>query len=401
MVAQACGARHTEGEVMLAQRTAATDDIDRAREIVRLTRHALDGREVCPSFGDGDLQAADAALSAARRALCEHLEGSLVTPHDGCHGEIASLLLRSELAQVSLKDAILARHTEMVLGAQEALGGLRGVPTVASLAERAPAAAHRMGFSRILFSRIREGNWIACSAWASEDEEFAQTMVRVGAANPRRLNGPLVESEMVRRSVPILVRNPQSNPRVHPELVAVTNTMSYVAAPVLSWGRPIGLLHADRNTERPGVHEVDRDVLAMFAEGLGIAFERNLMMDRLQAMRRAADQHLRAANALADDFTLEVMERAGSASMPVERLLQTPEPQQHTTFGQADGHLRDLTAREIDVLRGMSAGQTNAQVALSLFVAEGTVKSHVKHILRKLGAANRTDAVVKYQQLGR
>jgi DNA-binding CsgD family transcriptional regulator len=306
------------------------------------------------------------------------------------------LLLRSELAQVSLKDAILARHTEMVLGAQEALGGLRGVPTVASLAERAPAAAHRMGFSRILFSRIREGNWIACSAWASEDEEFAQTMVRVGAANPRRLNGPLVESEMVRRSVPILVRNPQSNPRVHPELVAVTNTMSYVAAPVLSWGRPIGLLHADRNTERPGVHEVDRDVLAMFAEGLG-----NLMMDRLQAMRRAADQHLRAANALADDFTLEVMERAGSASMPVERLLQTPEPQQHTTFGQADGHLRDLTAREIDVLRGMSAGQTNAQVALSLFVAEGTVKSHVKHILRKLGAANRTDAVVKYQQLGR
>lgn len=305
------------------------------------------------------------------------------------------MLLRSELAQVSLKDAILARHTEMVLGAQEALGGLRGVPTVASLAERAPAAAHRMGFSRILFSRIRDGNWIACSAWANADEEFAQTMVAVGAANPRRLNGPLVESEMVRRGVPILVRDPQSNPRVHPELVAVTNTMSYVAAPVLSWGKPIGLLHADR-TERPGVYEIDRDVLGMFAEGLGVAFERNLMMDRLQAMRRAADEHLRAANALADDFTLEVMERAGPACTPVERLLQTPEPQQHTTFGQADSHLRDLTAREIDVLRGMATGQTNAQIALSLFVAEGTVKSHVKHILRKLGAVNRTDAVARY-----
>jgi DNA-binding CsgD family transcriptional regulator/GAF domain-containing protein len=387
---------------MLAQQTTrAADDIDRAREIVRLTRHVLDGREVCPGFGDADLQAADAALSAARRALCEHLQGSLVAPQDGCHGEIAALLLRSELAQVSLKDAILARHTEMVLGAQEALGGLRGVPTVASLAERAPAAAHRMGFSRILFSRICDGNWIACSAWADADEEFAQTMVAVGAANPRRLNGPLVESEMVRRGVPILVRDPQSNPRVHPELVAVTKTAGYVAAPVSTWGRPIGLLHADRSTERPGVHEVDRDVLAMFAEGLGLAFERNLMMDRLQALRRAADEHLRAANALADDCTLDVMERAGSASMPVERLLQTPEPQQHKTFGQADGHLRDLTAREIDVLRGMATGRTNAQIALSLFVAEGTVKSHVKHILRKLGAANRTDAVAKYHHLGR
>jgi DNA-binding CsgD family transcriptional regulator len=389
---------------MLAQHMdRAADDIERAREIVRLTQHVLDGREVCASFGDGDLQAADAALSAARRALCEHLQGSLVAPHDGCHGEIAALLLRSELAQVSLKDAILARNTEMVLGAQQALGGLRGIATVASLAERAPVAGHWMGFSRILFSRIRDGDWIACSAWADEeqDEEFAQTMVAVGAANPRRLSGPLLESEMVRRGVPILVRDPQSNPRVHPELLAVTKTAGYVAAPVSTWGRPIGLLHADRSTEGPGVHEVDRDVLAIFAEGLGVAFERNLMMERLQAMRRAADDHLRAATALADDFTLDVMERAGPASAPVQHLLQTSDPLRDHPFGRVGGHLPDLTAREIDVLRGMAAGQTNAQVALSLFVAEGTVKSHVKHILRKLGAANRTDAVAKYHHLGR
>jgi DNA-binding CsgD family transcriptional regulator len=116
-------------------------------------------------------------------------------------------------------------------------------------------------------------------------------------------------------------------------------------------------------------------------------------------MRQAADAHLRAANALADDFTLEVMERAGPVCAPVEGLSQTPEPLQHKTFGQAGGHLSDLTAREIDVLRGLATGRTNAQIALSLFVAEGTVKSHVKHILRKLGAANRTDAVARYHQL--
>jgi DNA-binding CsgD family transcriptional regulator/GAF domain-containing protein len=368
-----------------------------AREIVELAQKVLDGHEICPRFDEDDLEAADAALSATRRALYRYLEGSVLSPGSKGFGEVAALLLRSELAQVSLKDATLARHSEMVLGAQEALGGLRPIASVTALAERAPAAAYRMGFSRILFSRIHDGTWVACSAWVDDDDEFAQTMVQVGAANPRRLSGPLLESEMVRRQVPILVRDPQSNPRVHPELVAVTKTAAYVAAPVLTWGNPIGLLHADRSTERPGVYEVDRDVLGMFAEGLGVAFERNLMMDRLQAMRRAADEHLRAANALADDFTLEVMESAGRASAPVEGLLTEADAPRPTTTSHDGG--QSLTARETDVVHAMAAGKSNAQIALSLFVSEGTVKSHVKHILRKLGAANRTDAVARYHRL--
>jgi DNA-binding CsgD family transcriptional regulator len=182
-------------------------------------------------------------------------------------------------------------------------------------------------------------------------------------------------------------------------LVAVTKTMAYVAAPVLAWGRPSGLLHADRSTERPGLYEADRDVLGMFAEGLGVAFERNLMMERLQAMRRAADEHLRPATALADDYTLEVMELAGPASAPVEGLLTAQDLPGHTTTGHDGGQLVDLTVRETDVLRALAAGKTNAQIALSLFVAEGTVKSHVEHIFRKMGAANRTDAVARFHRL--
>jgi DNA-binding NarL/FixJ family response regulator len=51
------------------------------------------------------------------------------------------------------------------------------------------------------------------------------------------------------------------------------------------------------------------------------------------------------------------------------------------------------------VLRVLAAGKTNAQIARGLFVAEGTVKSHVKDILRKPGAATRTDAVARYHRL--
>jgi DNA-binding NarL/FixJ family response regulator len=54
-----------------------------------------------------------------------------------------------------------------------------------------------------------------------------------------------------------------------------------------------------------------------------------------------------------------------------------------------------LTARELEVLRLLSEGKTNPQIARRLFVAVGTVKVHVEHILSKLGATHRTDAVVR------
>jgi DNA-binding CsgD family transcriptional regulator len=254
-----------------------------------------------------------------------------------------------------------------------------------------------MGFTRVLFSRIRHGTWFACSAFAGADQELAQRMISVGLANPRRLGGPLLESEMVRRGAPILVRDPQSNPHVHSELVVLTKTTSYVAAPVLSWGKPIALVHADRDTGESGVQPSDRDVLGVFAEGLGVAFERNLMVDRLQAMRRDADEHLRTANTLADEFTLEVMDLAEPEAEPVDALL-CDEPPHSIERCQERALPGTLTAREAEVLRGLAAGKTNAQIATRLVVAEGTIKTHVKHILRKLEATNRTEAVAKYHR---
>ena len=59
-----------------------------------------------------------------------------------------------------------------------------------------------------------------------------------------------------------------------------------------------------------------------------------------------------------------------------------------------------LTPRELEVLRLMSRGQTNAQIGSRLFVAAGTIKAHVEHILAKLGAADRTEASVRAAGMG-
>jgi DNA-binding NarL/FixJ family response regulator len=52
-----------------------------------------------------------------------------------------------------------------------------------------------------------------------------------------------------------------------------------------------------------------------------------------------------------------------------------------------------LSKREVDVLQKIAGGNRNSDIAALLFISEETVKGHVKHIMEKLGASDRTEAV--------
>ncbi len=54
-----------------------------------------------------------------------------------------------------------------------------------------------------------------------------------------------------------------------------------------------------------------------------------------------------------------------------------------------------LTERELQVLRGMSEGKSNAEIGRDLFVSEDTVKTHARRMFRKLGARDRAHAVAE------
>jgi DNA-binding NarL/FixJ family response regulator len=58
-------------------------------------------------------------------------------------------------------------------------------------------------------------------------------------------------------------------------------------------------------------------------------------------------------------------------------------------------HISDesLTAREIEILQQIAEGNRNRDIAERLFISEGTVKIHIKHIMEKLGASDRTQAI--------
>jgi DNA-binding NarL/FixJ family response regulator len=65
----------------------------------------------------------------------------------------------------------------------------------------------------------------------------------------------------------------------------------------------------------------------------------------------------------------------------------------------SDGQ-RVLTEREVQVLRAMSEGKSNGQIGRELYLSEDTIKTHARRLFRKLGAADRAQAVAVGFRLG-
>ena len=113
-------------------------------------------------------------------------------------------------------------------------------------------------------------------------------------------------------------------------------------------------------------------------------------MHALLAQLPAARPGQHTARRLAPGYLAALLRACGRAdSAPRKRAAVTPA-----------GLAEPLTARELEVLRLLAAGQSNQRIAHDLVVALDTVKKHVTHVLGKLGAANRTEAVARARQLG-
>jgi DNA-binding CsgD family transcriptional regulator/GAF domain-containing protein len=341
--------------------------------------------------GGSDLRDPDERLLTAEHAVRDAIARARAD------GDGPRVVLLSALAeQVRFVQASLAQHNAIdtaMCEVRQALSRLRSITSTPDLVAEAPTELGRLGYTRVLVSRIQDGNWVTRSAYAQHSPELATKLVAAGRARPRLLNASLLETEMIRRRRTMFVGDAQSAPNTHQELVALTMTQAYVAAPLVSYGNAVGLLHADKNADAGRVSHLDQEVLGWFAEGFGLALEHTVSLHRLRSLRARLTAQLSTVTDLIDEFA-----DAESLDLTDPDNTETP-PHAHVLLLHPAGP-RDwaLTARECEVLRALAAGKTNAQIAAGLFVSEATVKYHVKNVLRKMRATNRADAVARYYQ---
>jgi DNA-binding CsgD family transcriptional regulator len=293
-----------------------------------------------------------------------------------------------------LRERDVTERLEVLTRIRESMEVLHDCKTPEQLIEAAPGEVCRaLGFSRAMISRIKGSRWVpevyeGLPHLDPTDEAFKNWIE--SADTP--LEHMLVETEMVRRRMPVLIPNPSEDPRTWTELVRRGMTPAYVAAPIIPEGRPIGFFHADKVGQTPVTIE-DRNNLFEFAEAFGLVYHRAVLVERLDQQRAQLHEAFGAAEAMIEELHTTELELSRTTNI-------TPQSGSGALFRPAESRLDALlTRREREVLELITSGATNVRIAEQLVISEGTVKSHVKHILRKLRVGNRAEAVSRYLQI--
>ncbi len=277
-------------------------------------------------------------------------------------------------------EAAYVRRADALERVRESVRRLGDVGSPKAILDR---AAEELGtssqFDRVLISDVVAGSLAPRALWVADPSSHADEALRRLQASSLALKYPLIEEEVARLQRPELVTVSTARSRAPAQLTDILRWDAYVVAALTVQGNTVGLLHADACASGRPLDALDVEVAEQFTEGLTGVFERAVLRATLRRHREELQSAIRWMSARLGGLAGE------GGELPVA-----------SPSHLDDGGIDTLTPRELEVLRLLARGHTNLAIADALVVREGTVKYHVKNILRKLGATSRTDAVSRY-----
>lgn len=281
-----------------------------------------------------------------------------------------------------LSEHVLVRRFRQLAECERGLLRLRERTTTADLIDGVCDELIRsVGLKRTMLARVEGGTWRPWKANAGmlEEDWLADWIDR---SIP--LDELTLETRLLSERRPELVLD--TNVEGIAQMVRAAGVSSYVVAPIMPDGRVVGFLHADHGIDGRACDAVDRDLLWAFAEGFGHCYEQVLLVEELQLRREQVRRAVADVSAGLDAITDHEVELTGH---PEGRAGARPQ----VAASAVHARVARLTERELDVLELVVAGARNGEIAERLMITVGTVKSHVKSVLSKLGVENRSQAI--------
>jgi ATP/maltotriose-dependent transcriptional regulator MalT len=297
----------------------------------------------------------------------------------------AGALERTQIELLAVERELIelgyVRRSDALERVREAVRRLGEIGSPQGILDR---AADELGtnsqFDRILISEVRGKQLDPRALWSvgADDGTSAATLARL-RATPIKLEYPLVEEEVAARQSAELVTVSRARSRACAPLAEQLEWETYVVVALTVRGNTVGLLHADAAARPRRLDSLDREIAVQFADGLAGVFERAALRETLERHHDELQSAVRWMSARVGQLAAETGDES---------------PDRGPTLDP--GLVDALTPRELEVLQLLTRGHTNSGIADALVVREGTVKYHVKNILRKLGATSRADAVSRY-----
>ena len=306
----------------------------------------------------------------------------------------AEILISLMRLQCELLDLDLSRRVKSMSEIRNALGYLRGL-SPRKMIDAAPIVLSReLAFARTMISTVRGSLWLPLHLHIEAEEcdpDSRSFLDYVAGRHIQLANAPL-ETELVRKRCGAFAPSPMDDKRTFKEIVEAAGCFGYIAAPITIQGRAIGILHADR-PEPHGIVTMDHlEQLEAFAECLSVAFESAALEEKAAQQRVEVDNLCGNVNEL-------LGESARSAMWPLPGAASGARNNPYHQHEQLSGPT--LTSREREIMSHVATGATNGQIARCLVISEGTVKSHLKHIAKKLNTSSRAAAVATYAGVSR
>ncbi|KLL95237.1 LuxR family transcriptional regulator [Rhodococcus sp. IITR03] len=364
----------------------STSPFKLAEQAIAELRELLGGAQDIDHLLEGDEPDPGKIRAIAARRLREN-----TLPSEQA-ARLAELVIRLDTAQCDDISRRLKMHTEQFEALRHVVNAIdAGADHIARTVTQ--ELCTNLGYGKAMFSLVHGSTWspIALAVNPELTGDYRELIEAIDGREISLLEAPR-EAELVRRRRPYAVDAADTYRHTYRPLIDLSRPAGYIAVPVVVDSRAVAMIHVDRQND--GLSDTDVHLVGTLAAACASSKERAALRRQIYARNEHVNSEIQRLTQ-----TLQHLEHAPIAIPP----LGNREPSAPDTSTLTDGsqdliipRARSLTTREREVLTLMATGATNAAISRQLCISEGTVKSHVQRIFKKLGVSTRAEVAVLY-----